>query len=235
MRLKPNRPVDRLILGLDVPTVSEAEAVVQETIGSVGAYKIGLELIYAGGLDLARRLTAQGETVFLDTKLLDIDNTVANAVRSILKTGAVMVTVHAYPKAIAAAAKAALGHDMMILGVTVLTSMDDDDLADAGLKGPVASLVLERAQKAVANGADGLVCSALEVAELRKTLGNQVVLITPGIRPAGAATDDQKRVVTPEEAIKAGADYLVVGRPILNADDRRAAADAIVQEISGAL
>ncbi|MEW5421300.1 orotidine-5'-phosphate decarboxylase [Amorphus sp. 3PC139-8] len=235
MRLKPNRPVDRLILGLDVPTVSEAEAIVSETIGTVGAYKIGLELIYAGGLDLARRLTAQGETVFLDTKLLDIDNTVANAVRSILKTGAVMVTVHAYPKAIAAAANAALGHDMMILGVTVLTSMDDDDLAEAGLKGPVANLVADRAQKAVANGADGLVCSALEVGELRQKLGSQVVLITPGIRPAGAKADDQKRVVTPAEAIQAGADYLVVARPILNADNRRAAAEAIVQEISGAL
>ncbi|MDQ0316682.1 orotidine-5'-phosphate decarboxylase [Amorphus orientalis] len=235
MRLKPSQPKDRLILALDVPTVTEAEAVVSETSGVVGAYKIGLELIYAGGIDLARRLTAQGETVFLDAKLLDIDNTVANAVRSILKSGAVMLTVHAYPKAIAAAAEAALGHDLMVLGVTVLTSMDDADLAEAGLVGPVGDLVASRAQKAIENGADGLVCSAQEVAELRNRLGSQVVLVTPGIRPSGSETGDQKRVTTPTDAIKAGADYLVVGRPILNADDRRAAAAAIVDEIAAAL
>lgn len=235
MRLKPTHPKDRLILGLDVPTVSEAEAIVSETAGVVGAYKIGLELIYSGGLDLARRLTAQGENVFLDAKLLDIDNTVANAVRSILKSGAVMLTVHAYPKAIAAAAKAALGHDLMVLGVTVLTSMDDADLAEAGLRGPVADLVADRAEKAIANGADGLVCSALEVADLRNRLGSQPVLVTPGIRPAGSSIDDQKRVMTPTEAIKAGSDYLVVARPILNAEDRRGTAGAIVDEITAAL
>ncbi|MGX1098731.1 orotidine-5'-phosphate decarboxylase [Amorphus sp. MBR-141] len=235
MRLKPKDAKDRLIVGLDLPSVAEAEACVAETRSTVGAYKIGLELIYAGGLDLARRLADDGETVFLDAKLLDIDNTVANAVRSILATGAAMLTLHAYPKAIAAAAEVARDRDLMILGVTVLTSMDDADLIEAGYATGVRELVAHRAEKAVAAGADGLVCSALEVADLRKRLGDEVVLVTPGIRPAGAAAGDQKRVMTPAEAIRAGSDYLVVARPVIMADDRRAAAEAIVAEIEQAL
>lgn len=235
MRLKPKDAKDRLIVGLDLPSVAEAEACVTETRGAVGAYKIGLELIYAGGLDLARRLAEEGETVFLDAKLLDIDNTVANAVRSILSTGAAMLTLHAYPKAIAAAAEVARDRDLMILGVTVLTSMDDADLADAGYATGVRDLVAHRAERAVAAGADGLVCSALEVADLRSRLGDDVVLVTPGIRPAGSATGDQKRVMTPADAIRAGSDYLVVARPVVMADNRRAAAEAIVEEIASAL
>jgi orotidine-5'-phosphate decarboxylase len=235
MRLKPKDAKDRLIVGLDLPSVSEAEACVAETRGAVGAYKIGLELIYAGGLDLARRLADEGETVFLDAKLLDIDNTVANAVRSILSTGAAMLTLHAYPKAIAAAAEVARDHDLMILGVTVLTSMDDSDLVDAGYATSVRKLVAHLAEKAVAAGADGLVCSALEVADLRARLGNEVVLVTPGIRPAGSASGDQKRVMTPADAIRAGSDYLVVARPVIMAEDRRGAAESIVAEIESAL
>lgn len=236
MRFKPKTARDRLIVGLDLPSVKEAEAAVDEIRGAVGCYKIGLELIYAGGIDLARRLAAEGETVFLDAKLLDIDNTVANAVRSILDTGVAMLTVHAYPKAIAAAAAAAKDRDLMILGVTVLTSMDDADLADAGYGNATASgLVGSRAEKALAAGAGGIVCSAREAADLRARLGEEAVLVTPGIRPAGSAAGDQKRVMTPADAIRAGSDYLVVARPIVMAENRRTAAEAIVAEIEAAL
>jgi orotidine-5'-phosphate decarboxylase len=237
MSFQPNDPRDRLILPLDVPTIAEAERVVAETRGAVGVYKIGHQLVFSGGIALAERLMAAGEKVFLDVKLLDIDNTVAHGIESIAALGPAFVTLHAYPKAMraAVAAKHRAGGSLALLGVTVLTSMDDGDLAEAGYAGTVKGLVATRASQARAAGMDGLVCSPEEAATLRPIVGRDMLLVTPGVRPAGAAAGDQKRVMTPGDAIRAGADLLVVGRPILTAPDRRAAADAIVAEIAAAV
>jgi orotidine-5'-phosphate decarboxylase len=234
---RPNAPQDRLILALDVPTIAEAEDIIAETRGAVGVYKIGHQLAFSGGLPLAERLIASGEKVFLDLKLLDIDNTIAHGVESVSRIGATYLTLHAYPKAMRAAArsKIACGGSTMLLGVTVLTSMDDTDLAEAGYAGTVKGLVATRAAQARAAGLDGLVCSPEEVTSLRHIVGPDMQLITPGIRPAGSPSGDQKRVMTPAEAIRAGSDLLVVGRPILAASNRRTAAEAIAGEIAAGL
>lgn len=235
MAFVPTSPRDRLILGLDVPTIADAERVVAETRGVVGVYKIGYRLVFAGGLKLAERLIAEGEKVFLDVKLLDIDNTIEEGIESILKLGVDWVTLHAYPKAMRAAVKARDAHAAgrtKLLGVTVLTSMDDDDLAAAGYAGRVGDLVVARAKDAVSAGMDGIVCSAAEAARLRAAVGPDLTLVTPGVRPAGSDAGDQKRVSTPGDAIRAGADLLVVARPILGAPDRRAAAQRILAEIN---
>ena len=230
-------PKDRLILALDVATVDEAERIVEETRGEVGVYKIGYRLVFAGGLTLAEKLVAAGEKVFLDVKLLDIDNTMEEGVESILRLGVDWLTLHAYPKAMRAAVAArdrASQGRTKLLGVTVLTSMDDADLTAAGYGSTVEDLVLARARDAVAAGMDGIVCSAAEAARLRGAVGPNLTLVTPGVRPKGAAAGDQKRVMTPADAIRAGADLLVVGRPILAAPDRRTAARAVVAEIAEA-
>ncbi|MHC5655699.1 orotidine-5'-phosphate decarboxylase [Stappia sp.] len=234
---RPASARDRLILGLDVPTVEEAREIVRETAGSVGTYKIGMQLQFAGGLALAEELAREGHGIFLDVKLLDIDNTVMKAVENIARMGMRFVTIHAYPKAMRAAVEglAAGGGKVCLLGVTVLTSMDEDDLHDAGYAGSVEDLVVARAAAARAAGMGGIVCSPQEVGALRDVLGPGLVAVTPGIRPSGAAAGDQKRIMTPGDAIRAGADYLVVARPILGATDRRAAADGIVADIEAAL
>lgn len=226
---------DRLIVGLDVPTVAEAEDVVARLGDSVTFYKVGLQLVFAGGLAFAGRLAETGKKVFLDVKLLDIDNTVEGAVANIARMGMTFVTLHAYPKAMRAAVKAKGDAKLGLLGVTVLTSMDDMDLSAAGYKGPVEDLVLRRARDARDAGMTGIVCSPVEVAKVRAAVGPGLALVTPGIRPAGAESGDQKRVTTPADAIRAGADYLVVARPILNAADPRAAAEAIQAEIAAGL
>jgi orotidine-5'-phosphate decarboxylase len=228
-------PRDRLIVGLDVPTVTEAEDMVARLGDSVSFYKVGLQLVFAGGLAFAGKLAEAGKKVFLDVKLLDIDNTVESAVENIAKMGMTFVTLHAYPKAMRAAVKARGSASLGLLGVTVLTSMDDADLAEAGYRGPVEDLVLHRAKDARDAGMTGIVCSPVEVAKVRAIVGPSLALVTPGIRPAGAETGDQKRVTTPADAIRAGADYLVVARPILKAADPRAAAEAIQAEIGAAL
>lgn len=226
---------DRLIVGLDVPTVAEAEDVVARLGDSVTFYKVGLQLVFAGGLAFAGRLAETGKKVFLDVKLLDIDNTVEGAVANIARMGMTFVTLHAYPKAMRAAVKAKGDAKLGLLGVTVLTSMDDMDLSAAGYEGPVEDLVLRRARDARDAGMTGIVCSPVEVAKVRAAIGPGLALVTPGIRPAGAESGDQKRVTTPADAIRAGADYLVVARPILNAADPRAAAEAIQAEIAAGL
>ncbi|WP_037546288.1 orotidine-5'-phosphate decarboxylase [Stappia stellulata] len=233
----PANARDRLIVGLDVPTVDEARDIVRRTEGAVGTYKIGMQLQFAGGLEFARELAEAGHSIFLDVKLLDIDNTVAKAVENIARMGMRFVTIHAYPKAMAAAADAlaASGANLCLLGVTVLTSMDEDDLHAAGYAGSVPDLVRARAANARAAGMGGIVCSPQEVSDLREVLGEELVTVTPGIRPAGAQAGDQKRIMTPTDAIKAGADYLVVARPVVMASDPRAAAEAIVAEIDAAL
>lgn len=225
---------DRLIVALDVPTVREAEAAVAEIGDTVSFYKIGYQLAFAGGLDLARDLVADGRKVFLDMKLLDIDNTVAKGVESVVRMGVHMLTLHAYPKAMRAAVAAAAGSQLCLLGVTVLTSMDDGDLAEAGYGTDATTLVERRARQAAQAGMGGIVCSAQEAARVRPLIGPHMALVTPGIRPSGSDHGDQKRVVTPGDAIRAGATHLVVGRPIAAAVDRTAAAKAILEEMTTA-
>ena len=228
-------PRDRLIVALDVPTTGEAEAMIARLGDSVTFYKIGLQLIFAGGIELAKRLTGEGKQVFLDAKLLDIDNTVAGAVDTITRLGVTFLTIHAYPKAMRAAVQARGSASLKLLGVTVLTSMDEADLAAAGYAGPVSALVAARAADARAAGMDGIVASPAEASAIRAIVGPDMAIVTPGIRPAGSAAGDQKRIATPASAIRSGADYLVVGRPVTGAADPKRAADDVVAEIGAAL
>jgi orotidine-5'-phosphate decarboxylase len=227
-------PRERLIVALDVSSIAEAEALVARLGETVSFYKIGYQLAFAGGIDFARALASAGKRVFLDLKLHDIGNTVARGVESVARLGASFLTVHAYPQTMHAAVDARKGSALRLLAVTVLTSYDDADLAAAGYDFTVSELVGERAAQARDVGIDGLVCSGEEAALLRPMIGAGMVLVTPGIRPAGAAAGDQKRIMTPAAAIAAGADHLVVGRPILAAADPKAAAGAIIAEIAGA-
>jgi len=225
---------DRLIVALDVPSVGAAEKLVAQLGDAVSFYKVGYQLGFAGGLGFAETLVRAGKQLFLDFKLHDIGNTVARGVESVARLGASFLTVHAYPQTMHAAVDARAGSSLRILAVTVLTSYDDADLAAAGYDFTVSELVAERAAQARDIGVDGLVCSAEEAANLRKIVRPGMALVTPGIRPAGSASGDQKRIMTPAAAIAAGADYLVVGRPIVEAPDPKAAAEAIVAEIAGA-
>ncbi|AUC93887.1 orotidine-5'-phosphate decarboxylase [Bradyrhizobium sp. SK17] len=228
-------PKDRLIVALDLPSVASAEAMIDRLGDSVTFYKIGYQLGYAGGLALAKQLAGSGKKVFLDLKLHDIGNTVARGVESVAGLGATFLTVHAYPQTMKAAVEARAGTSLKILAVTVLTSYDEADLQAAGYRLNVSDLVEARARQALAVGVDGLVSSPEEAAALRIIVGDRMHLVTPGIRPAGSATGDQKRIMTPARAIAAGADYLVVGRPVMDAADPKAAAEAIQTEIAQAL
>src|ERR1700719_4187176 len=225
---------ERLIVALDVASIAQAQTLVERLGASVCFYKIGYQLGFAGGLALAQTLADAGNQVFMDMKLHDIGNSVARGVESIARLGATFLTVHAYPQTMHAAVEARAGSKLRILAVTVLTSYDDADLAAAGYDFTVPELVAERAAQARDVGVDGVVCSAEEAANIRGIVGAKLALVTPGIRPAGADAGDQKRIMTPAKAIAAGADYLVVGRPILAAPDPKAAALAIVAEISQA-
>jgi orotidine-5'-phosphate decarboxylase len=226
---------DRLIVGLDIPSVGEAEAMVATLGDTVSFYKIGYQLAFAGGLELARDLVKDGKQVFLDMKLLDIDNTVANGVENIVKMGVSMLTLHAYPKAMRAAVGAAKGSDLTLLAVTVLTSMDETDLTEAGYEYDPHTLVLRRAEQALAAGMGGIVCSAEESSAVRRIVGLDMAVVTPGIRPAGSDAGDQKRVMTPGDALRAGSSHLVVARPIVKAPDPKAAAEAILAEMRSVL
>jgi len=227
-------PRERLIVALDVASIAEAEALVARLGETVSFYKIGYQLAFAGGIDFARVLAGAGKRVFLDLKLHDIGNTVARGVEGVARLGASFLSVHAYPQTMHAAVDARKGSALRLLAVTVLTSYGDADLAAAGYDFTVPELVAERAAQARDVGIDGLVCSGEEAAMLRSNVGAGMILVTPGIRPAGAAAGDQKRVMTPAAAIAAGADYLVVGRPIIAAPDPKVAADAIIAEIGTA-
>lgn len=226
---------DRLIVALDVPSPAEAEALVARLGSSVSFYKIGMELVYAGGLPLVSALARAGKKVFLDLKLHDIPNTVAKATERLAGTGATFLTVHAYPQTMAAALAGARGSSMQILGVSVLTSMDEQDRERAGYALSIHDLVLQRARQAVEIGIHGLVCSPAEISTVRNATKGALAIVTPGIRPAGNASGDQKRVATPGDAIRSGASHLVVGRPITAAADPVAAAEAILQEITASL
>jgi len=226
---------NRLIVGLDVPALADAERVVAELGDTVDIYKIGYQLVFAGGLGFAGELIQSGKKVFLDMKLLDIDNTIAKGVENVARLGVSMLTLHAYPKAMRAAVAAAEGSGLCLLGVTVLTSMDEQDLHEAGYETDPRSLVIKRAAQARSAGMGGVVCSAAEAKQIRDIVGPDLAVVTPGIRPAGAAAGDQKRIVTPADAIRAGASHLVVARPIVSAADRKAAAAAILDEMRSAV
>ena len=228
-------PKDRLIVALDLPAIEPAEALIARLGDSVTFYKIGYQLAYAGGLSLVQKLRAAGRQVFVDLKLHDIGNTVAGGVGSLSSLGATFLTVHAYPQTMRAAVAARGPAGPKILAVTVLTSYNETDVQEAGYRHSVADLVAMRAHQAIALGVDGLVCSPEESASLRAIVGDRMSLVTPGIRPEGSGTGDQKRIMTPSRAIEAGSDYLVVGRPITEASDPKAAAEAIQAEIARAL
>jgi len=226
---------EKLIIALDLPDTDQAQGAV-DRIGDAGAfYKIGYQLMPVGGLDLARRLSDAGKKIFLDFKFHDIGATVERGVKSVCALGGDFLTVHAEPDVLAGAV-AGRGDDtrLKILAVTVLTSLDQAALQKSGIETPIADLVLRRAEFAAEAGADGVVASAKEAAAIRARFGGALSIVTPGIRPAGAAADDQKRIVTPATAIAAGADYLVVGRPIVANDDPAKAALAIAKEIDAA-
>jgi len=226
---------DRLIVALDLPDVGSAERLVEKLGESLSFYKIGYELAFAGGLPLVRKLADAGKKVFLDLKLHDIGNTVSHAVERAGELGAAFLTVHAFPQTMKAAVEGRGKSMLKIIAVTVLTSWDDHDLKEAGYLLSVRDLVLKRAEQAKSLGLDGIVASAAEATDIREKIGGSMLLVTPGIRPVGSDIGDQKRTVTPKAAIKSGADYLVVGRPVTGAKDPRAAAEAIVAEISAAL
>ena len=225
---------DRLIVALDLPSVSAAEAMVAKLGDSVSFYKVGMELTYGGGLSLARDLVKSGKKVFLDLKLHDIPNTVAKATEQVADLGAAFLTIHAYPQTMKAARGALGGSSLKLLAVTVMTSYDDADLIEAGFAFGVKDLVARRARQAKEAGVHGLILSAEEAADMRALLGPDMLLVTPGIRMADGVLGDQKRVMTPARAIGAGADHLVVGRPVTQASDPVAAAKAIVAEIASA-
>jgi orotidine-5'-phosphate decarboxylase len=229
---------DRLAVALDLPDAKQALALVDSLGDTCQWFKVGMELYYAAGNSLIRELRERGFDVFLDLKLHDIPNTVAGAVRSATQAGASLLTVHASGGAAmltAAAEAASVPGAPKLLAVTVLTSMDANELAGVGVTASPAEQVLRLAKLAKAAGIDGMVCSAEEVNTLRTETGPQTMLVVPGIRPAGAAVEDQRRIATPAIAITQGASMLVVGRPITRATDPTAAARAILEEIAHAL
>jgi orotidine-5'-phosphate decarboxylase len=222
---------DRIIVALDTDSPDAALGIVRSLSGEVGLFKVGMELFPRGGPELVRRIQAEGCGVFLDLKFHDIPNTVAGAVRSAAALGVRFATVHASGgrAMLAAAADAAAGTGTTILAVTVLTSLDDSDLSEVGFSLAAADAVLRLADLAAASGAGGIVCSAKEVAAVRARLGKGPVLVTPGVRMPGGDAGDQKRVMTPSDAVRSGADYLVVGRPITQAADPAGAARAFAE------
>lgn len=225
---------DRLIVALDVESVDAARTLIAQLGDAVSFYKVGMELAYApGGFDLARELKDSGKRVFIDLKLHDIGVTVERATRQIARLGADFLTIHAFSQTMKGARAGVGAGGLKLLAVTVLTSYDDADLKEAGYAVGVAELVARRAGQARAAGIDGLVLSPLELGPIRALVGPDMLLVTPGVRPAGAEAGGQKRVMTPAQAIAATADHLVVGRPITRAADPKAAAEKIVAEIAG--
>lgn len=222
---------ERIILPLDLPDPDDAKRLVENLHGVIDFFKVGMLLQYTGGRDMVTWLLRNGKKVFLDMKYYDIPETVASVVSQVADTGVHFLTIHGNRRIIEHAVKARGKSSLKLLAVTVLTSMDADDLQDLGINCSLNEMVIYRAQKALEYGCDGLIASGRELAFLRTILGEDLLLITPGIRPSGSAQHEHKRAVTPAEAIQAGADYLVIGRPILHAPDPRAAALDIIDEI----
>ena len=222
-----------IIVALDVASAEEARGIVR-SLGPDGSfYKVGMELYAAAGMDFVRELLGEGKQVFLDLKLYDIGETVKRAVAQVAKTGARFLTVHGSSAVMQAAMQGRAGSPLQLLAVTVLTSFDKDDLADLGYTCEVGDLVRLRVKKAMAAGVDGIVCSPLEAAGVRRLAGSDAILVTPGVRSAGSATGDQKRVATPADAIRAGANYLVMGRQITRAADSASEMRRVLAEIQG--
>jgi orotidine-5'-phosphate decarboxylase len=229
---------DRLIFPLDVPSVDAAKEWVERLDGIVSVFKIGLELYAASGFSLVPFLTESGKKVFLDLKYYDIPETVEGAVRRVADLGATFLTIHGNPKIVKAAVKARGSSNLKLLAVTVLTSFDNDDMKDMGFERTVEELVLLRAQKAFEAGCDGVICSPQEAGLIRNMTLRQAgrdgagfLIVTPGVRPSGSSKDTHRRLSTPSDAIKAGADYLIVGRPIREAANPRGVAEAVVAEM----
>ena len=222
----------RLYVALDLPSIDEARAMV-ETLGeTVISYKIGLQLLPLAGAEFGRELAAQGKNIFLDFKLHDIGATVEKARRSIAGVGAKLLTVHARPDVMVAAAKGK-GRDLKVLGVTVLTSLDEQALIDIGYHHTAEELVLHRVRQAMDAGIDGVVSSPLEAAKIRSIVPKDFLVVTPGVRMASDAVGDQKRVATPSNALKSGASHIVVGRPITQSGDPKGAARKILENMKG--
>lgn len=223
---------DKLIVALDFPDADTARAMVERLGPAVTFYKVGHELLFSGGLELARELKAQGKRVFLDMKLLDIGNTMEKSVANAARIGVDFLTIHGVDsKSVRAAAKGRGASPMKVLAVTVLTSLGPEDVAEQGIAMTPADLVIHRAKLAKAAGADGVIASGEEAARIRAAVGPGFLIVTPGIRLQGDAAGDQVRVVTPEAAMRAGADHIVVGRPITAAGDPKAAALEILKSI----
>lgn len=226
---------ERLIVALDVPSAGAAQALVQRIGDAAGIYKVGLELFTAEGPSFVRDLVHSGKRVFLDLKLHDIPNTVSHAVKSAVDLGVHMLTVHAGGgSAMLRAATEAAGGKLNILAVTVLTSLSDEDLEETGIAGRVTDQALRMAALAQNGGCQGIVSSPKEALLIRKSLGEGFAIVTPGIRPAGAESNDQQRIATPAQAIVNGASHIVVGRPITHAPDPAEAARAIISEMEQA-
>lgn len=223
----------RLFVALDLPSVAEAEAMVETLGDAVESYKIGLQLLPIGGVEFGQRLKTMGKNVFYDFKLHDIGATVEKATRSIAGLGADLLTVHARPDVMRSAVTGKGQSSLKVLGVTVLTSLDQQALEDIGYNDNAESLVMRRVQQALDAGIDGVVSSPLEAAAIRANVPDSFLVVTPGVRPAGAEKGDQKRIATPSFALSSGASHLVIGRPITQADDPRAAALKICEEIRG--
>ena len=223
----------RCFVALDLPSVAEAEAMVEALGDAVMSYKIGLQLLPIGGVELGQRLKALGKHVFYDFKFHDIDATVEKATRSIAGLEADLLTVHARPDVMRAAVKGRGNSKLKILGVTVLTSLDQQALSAIGYNDNAESLVMRRVQQALDAGIDGVVSSPLEASAIRAVVPNSFLVVTPGVRPKGADVGDQKRIATPANALDWGATHLVIGRPITQADDPRKAALKIAVEMGG--
>ena len=230
----PSRPQDKIIIALDVPDTDGALRLLDSLGDPPALCKIGLELFTAEGPSVITAVQDRGSRVFLDLKFHDIPNTVAHAVKSASGLGVAMTTLHASggPVMLEAAAKAAEGSELLLLAVTVLTSMDAAQLSSTGISVEPREQVLRLAGLASDAGIDGIVCSPLEVNAIRTSLGNNLRIVTPGVRPTWAATGDQKRVMTPAEAVKEGSDWLVIGRPITAAENPREAYAKVVEELS---
>jgi len=220
-----------LIVALDVDNATEARRLVSQLESTVDFYKIGMELYAAEGMSFVKEVLDKNKRVFLDLKLYDISETVKRATKQIAKTGVTFLTVHGSLSVLRAATEGRSDSDLKLLGVTVLTSFDQQDLTDLGFPCEVENLVALRARNAMASGLDGLICSAMEVGAVRTITGPKSILITPGVRSLQASTGDQKRVTTPSEAILNGADYVVVGREVTRAKDPRADAERILNDI----
>ncbi|MFP6741542.1 MAG: orotidine-5'-phosphate decarboxylase [Alphaproteobacteria bacterium] len=238
-----NNGAQRLLCAIDTVDLDSAVATANSLVGVVGGAKLGLEFFTAHGPAGVAKVAECGLPIFLDLKYYDIPNTVAGAIRGVAGINPHMLTVHVsggsamLRAAMAASFRLASQNDgkrPLVIGVTVLTSFDEDDVATVGMRPPLADQVLRLAELAQTTGLDGVVCSAHEISEIRDRFGDELKLVVPGIRPAWSSADDQKRIVTPAEALRQGADYLVIGRPITKADDPVAAAGRIIDEMSGA-